>query len=64
MDWFTALGNMAGLFPDTPALAYDFARNGAEPDLVGYELANGLQATTTPINVYPPQELSFPALEV
>lgn len=60
MDWFDQLGNMANLFPDTPALAFDFALNGANPDLVGYGLAYGLQSAQTPIDVYPPEEMSFP----
>ena len=63
MDWFDALGNMAALFPDTPALAYDFAMNGSNPDLIGYGLAYGLQATATPIDVYPSEEMSFSGLE-
>lgn len=53
MDWFDALGNMAGFFPDTPALAWDMAMNGSSPDLVGYGLAYGLQAAQTPIDIYP-----------
>jgi len=60
MGWFQALGNMARLFPDTPALAYDFALNGANPDVVGYGLAYGLQSSPTPIDAYPPEEPSFP----
>lgn len=59
MDWFTQLGNMAAFFPDTPALAFDMALNGAEPNLVGYDMAYGLQAAQTPIDVYPPEEMSF-----
>ncbi|WP_162794110.1 hypothetical protein [Streptomyces paludis] len=53
MEWFDDLGNMASLFPDTPGLAWDFALNGASPDLVGYGLAYGLQTAETPIDVYP-----------
>ncbi|MGW2513650.1 hypothetical protein ACWC0A_30500 [Streptomyces scopuliridis] len=60
MEWFTALGNMSALFPDTPGLAFDFAMNGADPDMVGYDLAYGLQNTNTPIEVYPPEGTSFP----
>ncbi|KUJ70804.1 hypothetical protein ACZ90_00340 [Streptomyces albus subsp. albus] len=56
MDWFTHLGNMAALIPDSPGLAWDFALLGAEPDLVGYDLAYGLQATPTSINLYPAEE--------
>ncbi|MFC5799127.1 hypothetical protein [Streptomyces formicae] len=59
MEWFTQLGNMSALFPDTPALAFDMALNGAEPNLVGYDLAYALQAAPTPINVYPTEEPSF-----
>ena len=53
MDWFNALGNMAAFFPDSPALAVDMALNGADPDMVGYGLAYGLQATPTQFDVYP-----------
>lgn len=60
MDWFDQLGNMAAFFPDTPGLAFDFAMNGANPDLIGYELAYELQNTETPIDVYPSEEMSFP----
>lgn len=60
MDWFTQLGNMASLFPDAPALAWDMALNGPNPDLAGYGIAYGLQATSTPIDVYPSEEMSFP----
>ncbi|MFJ2176410.1 hypothetical protein ACIOHE_26405 [Streptomyces sp. NPDC087851] len=60
MEWFTDLGNMASLFPNTPALAFDFALNGANPDLVGYGMAYGLQAAEAPIEVYPPEGQSFP----
>lgn len=60
MEWFDELGNMAALFPDTPALAFDFALNGANPNLVGYGLAYGLQSVEAPIDVYPPEEMPFP----
>ena len=63
MDWFRALGNMAALFPDTPALAFDFAMNGANPDLIGYGLAYGLQSTSTPLDVYP-EEMPISGPEV
>jgi hypothetical protein len=63
MDWFTQLGNMAAMFPDTPALAYDFALNGSDPDTIGYGLAYGLQAMPTPIDVYSPEEPSLVAPE-
>ena len=60
MDWFDQLGAMVNFFPDTPALAFDFALNGSNPDTVGYGLAYGMQATPTPIDVYPPEEMTFP----
>ena len=60
MDWFNQLGNMAAFFPDSPALAWDFALNGPDPDLVGYGLAYGLQATPEAIDVYPQEETPFP----
>ncbi|GAA4890928.1 hypothetical protein ACFPM3_20200 [Streptomyces coeruleoprunus] len=59
MDWFNHLGNMVNFFPDTPGLAWDFALNGADPDLVGYGLAYALQVSPTPIDVYP-QETASP----
>lgn len=59
MDWFTRLGNMAAFFPDTPALAWDFAMNGPNADLAGYGLAYSLQATPESIDVYPSEELPF-----
>lgn len=58
MDWWESIGNMASFFGDTPALAVDMALGGANPDYVGYDLAFGLQATSTPIDVYP-SEMSF-----
>lgn len=54
MDWFDALGNYAGLLPDTPALAVDMAGNRMSHDRLGYRLAFGLQDTSTPLEVYPP----------
>lgn len=63
MDWFNQLGNMSTLFPDTPALAWDFALNGPNPDLVGYDLAYGLQVAPEPIDVYP-SEMAFPETEL
>lgn len=61
MEWFTQLGNMAAFMPDTPALAWDFAINGADPDTIGYGLAYGLQSMPTAIDVYSPDEPSFSA---
>jgi hypothetical protein len=53
MDWFDQLGHMVRFFPDSPALAVDMALYGADPDLVGYGLAYGLQSTPTQFDVYP-----------
>ncbi|MFF3363593.1 hypothetical protein [Streptomyces misionensis] len=53
MDWWTQVGNYATMFPDTPALGVDFALHGPNAGFVGYGLAYGLQATPTPIDVYP-----------
>jgi hypothetical protein len=48
-------------FGDTaPALAVDMAMNGPNSDFVGYDLAYGLQATASPIDVYP-TDASAPA---
>lgn len=63
MAWFSALGNMVSMFPDTPALAVDMALNGADPDLMGYTMAYGLQKTPIPINVYPDATSPLPPLE-
>lgn len=59
MEWFTQLGNMSAFFPDTPALAFDMALNGAEPNLMGYAMAYDLQAASTPIDVYPSEGTTF-----
>lgn len=53
MDWFNDLGNMVSFFPDTPALAFDMAVRGASPELIGYDMAYGLQSAQTPLDVYP-----------
>jgi hypothetical protein len=56
MDWWETLGNYASFFGDTPALAFDMAMNGPNANYVGYGLAYGLQATATPIDVYPSED--------
>lgn len=53
MNWWDSIGNMTSFFGDTPALAVDMALHGANADFVGYDLAFGLQAARTPIDVYP-----------
>jgi hypothetical protein len=58
MNWWTTLGNYLSFFDETPALAFDMAMNGPNADHVGYDLAFGLQAAKTPIDVYP-AEMSF-----
>lgn len=63
MDWWDSVGNMAAFFGDTPALAVDMALHGPNPDHVGYDLAFGMQAASTPIDVYP-TEASFAEPEV
>lgn len=55
-DWWQAVGNMAGFFPDHPALAVDMAVNGADPNRVGYGLAYGVQATPEEFALYPDEE--------
>lgn len=55
MDWWETLGNYVGFFGDTPALAVDMALHGPNANHVGYDLAFGLQAASTPIDVYPPE---------
>lgn len=53
MNWWTQFGNYLSFFGDTPALAYDMAMDGPNANHVGYDLAFGLQAASTPIDVYP-----------
>jgi hypothetical protein len=61
MDWWTAIGNYTSFFGDTPALGVDMALHGPNPGFVGYDLAFGLQAAPTSIDVYPaPGPLAAP----
>jgi hypothetical protein len=53
MDWWNQIGNYVDFFGETPALAVDMALNGPNANHVGYDLAFGLQAARTPIDVYP-----------
>jgi hypothetical protein len=53
MDWWNQIGNYVDFFGETPALAVDMALNGPNANHVGYDLAFGLQAAQTPIDVYP-----------
>lgn len=63
MGWWTQFGNYLSFFDETPALAFDMALNGPNPGHVGYDLAFGLQAARTPIDVYP-SEMTFAEPEV
>jgi hypothetical protein len=63
MNWWTQIGNYMSFFDETPALAVDMALNGPNAAHVGYDLAFGLQASKTPIDVYP-SEMSFADPEV
>ena len=63
MDWWQEVGNYLGFFDETPALAVDMALHGPNANHVGYDLAFGLQAAATPIDVYPSQ-MSFAEPEV
>lgn len=56
MDWWTEVGNYLGFFDDTPALAVDMALYGPPASAVGYDLAFGLQAARTPIDIYPSEQ--------
>jgi hypothetical protein len=58
VNWWTQIGNYVTFFGETPALAVDMALNGPNANHVGYDLAFGLQAAATPIDVYP-SEASF-----
>lgn len=53
MDWWQQIGNMVGFLGETPALAVDMVLHGPNADHVGYDLAFGLQATGSSIDVYP-----------
>jgi hypothetical protein len=54
MNWWQTFGNYLSFFDDeTPALAFDMATGGPNANFVGYDLAFGLQAAKTPIDVYP-----------
>lgn len=63
MDWWQEVGNYLGFFDETPALAVDMALHGPNANHIGYDLAFGLQASSTPIDVYPSQT-SFAEPEV
>jgi hypothetical protein len=63
MNWWTQIGNYLGFFGETPALAVDMALHGPNADFLGYGLAFGLQASPTPIDVYP-ADASAPDQEV
>lgn len=53
MDWWTEVGNMASFMPDQPALAVDMAVNGPAYHAFGLDLADGVQRTPAPLEVYP-----------
>jgi hypothetical protein len=53
MEFWDQIGNFAAFMPGAPALAVDMATNGPNPDMMGYDLAYGLQATPQPISLYP-----------
>lgn len=59
MEWWTRIGNMSMLFPDTPALAIDMSLNGPEYGPFAYGLTYNLQKTPVPLEVYPPEGI-FP----
>lgn len=52
MDWWNRVGAAYQFLNDTPALAHDMATKGPQNDLM-FSLAYGLQATSTPLDVYP-----------
>jgi hypothetical protein len=57
MDWWQNIGNYLSFFDDTPALAVNMALDGPNAAHVGYDLAFGLQASPTPIDVYPSETM-------
>jgi hypothetical protein len=61
VNWFNELGAYQQFFPDTPALAGDFAFRGPRGDF-GYRLAYFAQATPTDLDVYPSEPIDFSGL--
>ncbi len=55
MDWWQQLGSMYMTLNDYPALAVDFSTNGPQGDF-GFALANMMNNSPTPLNIYPPEE--------
>jgi hypothetical protein len=60
MEWFNELGNMLGFMPDHPALAFDMATKGPGSHAFGLTLADSMQGTQAPLDVYPQGPMSFP----
>lgn len=52
MGWWNQLSAYAMFLGDTPALAADMALRGPEGDH-GFYLANSMQRTAAPLDVYP-----------
>ncbi|MEV4228135.1 hypothetical protein AB0J81_13745 [Streptomyces bobili] len=62
MEWWSTFGNYLGFFDETPALAFDMALDGPNSNHVGYDLAFGLQASRTPLDVYPSETMPGPGV--
>ena len=63
MDWWEDFGVLLQFLPDTPALAFDMSANGPQDQAFKYSLAYNMQNTATPIEVYPPEGMTFPGEE-
>lgn len=53
MDWWNEFGNMLSYMPDTPALAFDMATKGPRYHPFALTLADSMQGTQAPLEVYP-----------
>lgn len=53
MEWFNRWGNMLQFTDGDAPLAFDFATGGPAHDMFNYSLAYNMQATPTPLPVYP-----------
>lgn len=53
MEWWNSVGTYAMQLSQAPALAIDMAMAGPQHSDLGYALADKIQRTPTPLNVYP-----------
>lgn len=62
METFEQMGAYFAAFPDAPALAVDMALYGPPSDQVGYQLADSMIGTSSMIDLYPQEGMSFEGL--